>query len=576
MFVRPEDASKILRLNKFVFAGATLAIEEKAGAGSGPGKGTSSPLTGETSEAALNTRQKMTAILNRRYDSELKLLNLSALGKDPELIEMGMFTSVSTESKFFPALMKVCDLIFASPQQKREAVVSVTLASNDLLDIKAVTSLSQTFPDLKNLDLSNNQLKDLRSLSGWRWKFRHLDHLVLAGNPIEAELSTHKDEILKWYPALRILNGVQVRSEEAIVTATKGRLPLPILPASFRDELSIAENFIKQFFPAFDTDRTGLVNGYYDAQSTFSLSVNTSAPRAPDQSSGHEKMKSLTWDAYIKKSRNLMKVTHLPTKMSRANTGADAIRDTWLSLPATSHPDLLAEPNKWLIECTSLPGLPDPTGQSPGGVGGLIVTVHGEFTEIDHATAQPTQSRSFDRTFVLGPGSGIGGIRVVSDMLTLRAWGGSAAWTPESESQHATMTPSSPAPSQPQASSLPDAFGVAAPGKTEEQLAMENMVLELSRGTGMNVEYAALCLEQSGWTLESALSAFESAKVRSSNPTPHVFSNTTPSLYPGRRVTDACFYLIGQSAARGVSVNRIAGWLLGGESFIGFLTVKRR
>jgi len=516
VFVKAEDTSKILRLNTFMFAGATLAIEEKTGAGSGSGKATSSPSIDETSEAALSTRQKMTAILNRRYDSELKLLNLSALGKDSELIEMGMFTSVSTESKFFPALMKVCDLIFASSQQKREAVVSVTLASNDLLDIRVVTSLSQTFPDLKNLDLSNNQLKDLRSLSGWRWKFRHLDHLVLTGNPIEAELSTHRDEILKWYPALRILNGVQVRSDEAVAAATEGRLPLLILPASFRDELSIAENFIKQFFPAFDTDRTGLVHGYYDTQSTFSLNVNTSAPRASEQPVGHEKMKPSAWDAYIKKSRNLMKVTHLPTKMSRAHVGTDSIRDNWLSLPLTRHPDLLAEPHKWLIECNSLPGLPDPTGQSPGGVGGLIITVHGDFHEIDPATAQSTQSRSFDRTFVLGPGSGIGGIRVVSDMLTLRAWGGSAAWIPESETPHAATTPSSPSlsQSQPQPSSLPEAFGVAAPGKSEDQLAMENMVLELSRATGMNVEYAALCLEQSGWTLEAALTAFQSAKVR--------------------------------------------------------------
>jgi len=538
-----------------MFAGAALAVEEKTGAGSGSGKGISSPPVGESSEAALSTRQKMTAILNRRYNSELKLLDLSALGKDPELIEMGMFTSVSTESKFFPALMKVCDLIFASPQQKHEAVLSVTLASNDLLDIKAVTSLSQTFPDLRNLDLSNNQLKDLRSLSGWRWKFRHLNHLVLTGNPIEAEHSAHKDEILKWYPALRILNGIEVRSEEAIAAAIQGRLPLPILPASFRDEVSIAENFIKNFFPAFDTDRTGLVNGYYDAQSTFSLSVNTSAPRAPDQPVGHEKMKPLSWEAYIKKSRNLMKVTHLPTKMSRAHVGTDAIRDTWLSLPPTRHPDLLAEPHKWLIECNSLPALPDPTNQSPGGVGGLIITVHGEFLEPDAATTHPTHSRSFDRCFVLGPGAGVGGIRVVSDLLTLRAWGGSAAWTPETEPRHLTTTPSSPSQSQSQSSSLPEAFGVAAPGKSEDQLRMETMVLELSRATGMNVEYAALCLEQSGWTLDAALAAFETAKVRLSLP-PLAHAKVSSV---GNGLTDAGSDGAGEFAARGVSVDGDGG-----------------
>ncbi|KAI9873647.1 MAG: nuclear mRNA export, poly(A)+RNA binding protein, partial [Pleopsidium flavum] len=173
IFVKPEDMSRILHLNTYTFAGATLAIEERAGTA----RRTDSITTREASENTLDMRQKLTAILNRRYNSELKLLNLSSLGNDPELVKMGMFDTTSTESKFFPALMKVSDLIFNSPQQKREAVVSVTLADNMLSDIKSVTTLSQAFPDLKNLDLSNNKLKDLRSLDGWRWKFRHLDHL---------------------------------------------------------------------------------------------------------------------------------------------------------------------------------------------------------------------------------------------------------------------------------------------------------------------------------------------------------------------------------------------------------------
>ncbi len=509
-----------------MFAGAALAIEERVGSG----KQTKSPPVSEASEAVLNTRQKMTAILNRRYDSELKLLNLSSLGKDPELVEMGMFATVTTESKFFPALMKVCDLIFASAQQKRDAVVSVTLADNMLSDIKSVTSLAQTFPDLKNLDLSNNQIKDLRSIEGWRWKFRHLDHLVLTGNPIDASLPTHKDDLLKWYPALRFLNGTQVRSDEAIAAVSKGRLPLPILPASFRDEASIGETFIKEFFPAFDADRSALAHGYYDAQSTFSLNINTSAPRASEQPPGHEKMKPLAWDAYIKKSRNLLKVTHLPARMSRAYVGTAAIRDAWLSLPPTLHPDLLAEPQKWLIECHSLPGLPDPTGQSPGGVGGLTITVHGEFYELDDKSCQPNMNRSFDRTFVIGPGSGIGGIRVVSDILTLRAWGGSAAWAPEpgdigtsAQSPSPVTNPLNPQYQQPNQQNhhhqqqpellVPADFGSPAPSKSEEQVLKETMVLQLSKATGMTLEYSAMCLEQSGWSLEDAAKAFESARM---------------------------------------------------------------
>ncbi len=472
----------------------------------------------------------MTAMLNRRYDSELKLLNLSSLGKDPELVEMGMFATVTTESKFFPALMKVCDLIFASAQQKRDAVVSVTLADNMLSDIKSVTSLAQTFPDLKNLDLSNNQIKDMRSIEGWRWKFRHLDHLVLTGNPIDASLSTHQDDLLKWYPSLRFLNGTQVRSDEAIAAASKGRLPLPILSASFRDEASIGETFIKHFFPTYDADRGALAHGYYDAQSTFSLNINTSAPRASEPPPGQEKMKILAWGAYIKQSRNLLKVTHLPARMSRAYVGTAAIHDAWLSLPPTLHPDLLAEPHKWLIECHSLPGLPDPAGQSPGGVGGLIITVHGEFDELVEKSHQPHMTRSFDRTFVIGPGSGIGGIRVVSDILTLRAWGGSAAWTPEpadigalAQASSLTTDPLHPLyqqqdPQNHQQQQQPDShipadFGSPAPSKSEEQVLKEAMVLQLSQATRMTLEYSAMCLEQSGWSLEDAAKAFESARA---------------------------------------------------------------
>jgi nuclear RNA export factor len=381
----------------------------------------------------------MTAILKRRYDSELKLLNLSSLGNDPELVKMGMFSATSTESKFFPALMKVSDLIFTSPQQKREAVASVTLADNMLSDIKSVTTLSQAFPDLKNLDLSNNQLKDLRSLDGWRWKFRHLDHLVLTGNPIEAEILTYKDEILKWYPTLRILNSIQVRSDEDIAAASKGKLTIPILPLASATKPRLRE-LHQAVLPHFRYRSQRTSERLLRRTIDFFLSVNTSAPRASEQPVGHEKMKPLAWDAYIKKSRNLIKVTHLPARLSRAYVGTEAIRDLWISLPSTRHPDLLGEPQKWLIECHSLPGLPDPTGQSPGGVGGLIVMVHGEFYEIDEATGQPTMERSFDRTFVIGPGGGVGGIRVVSDILTLRAWGGSAAWVPESAEAIAAPT----------------------------------------------------------------------------------------------------------------------------------------
>ncbi|KAI9866485.1 MAG: nuclear mRNA export, poly(A)+RNA binding protein [Trichoglossum hirsutum] len=508
IYVRPEDAPKILRLNAFQFAHSTLNIERCQGASVKGGAGRHFESSDSTSE----TKQFLIGVLNRRYRVEQKLLDLSKLGTDETLIGKGFFGQDSTASKLFPALMKIADQLFTSPREKREAVFSVSLSDNELRDISTVSSLAQTFPDIKNLDLSNNNLINMRSLDGWRWRFRNLEQLVLVGNPMETLAPSYKDDILTWYPTLRILNGVQVRSDQelAALAASRaltsvGKLPIPIRAAHFLDEGQIGENFVKHFFPAYDLDRTNLANSFYDLQSTFSFSVNTSAPRAP----GGEAQKSLTWDAYIKGSRNLKKLSHLSARMARVHTGTEDIRNCWSTLPATRHPDLLSMGPKWVIECHSLPGLVDVTGQSAAGVGGLIVIVHGEFDEIDVSTGNIGTKRSFDRTFVLGPGAGIGGIRVVSDMLTLRAYGGYESFAPEDVDASTIAGSTSVVPKQPQ---IPEGLGVAMEGKSPEQLNQELMVLEMSKQTGMTLEYSHMCLREKAWDFESATKAFQDVK----------------------------------------------------------------
>ena len=495
--MRREDTSKIERLHNYQFAGAMLDIEVTH-------RQTTEPLASDADSETPNTINVLKSVLSRRYNTDAKLLDLSQLGTDPELLNIGMFSTTSRGSKFFPALMKICDSIFTTAHAKEEAIVSVSLANNALTTIASVTTLSQTFPALKNLDLSNNQLKDLSAILGWRWKFRKLDQLILNGNPIETEVPTYKDDILKWYPTLTTLNTIQIRSLEDARAAINGKLPIPVLGPSFRDEAAISENFVKQFFPAYDGDRTALVNGYYDAQSTFSISINLSAPRASETAN----QKPPSWEAYIKKSRNLTKVTHPGGRMSRLYTGTESIRDGFTTLPVTRHPDIMAEPQKWCVECHTIPGLPDPTGQSPSGVGGLMVMVHGEFTEVDVSTGQSTAIRSFDRTFVLGPGGGVGGIRVACDTLVLRPYGGHDAWRTEVEDSG-----SIPAPQAQHQIKVPAGFALPGPGKTEEQVQKEVLAVELSKGTGMTLEFSGLCLEQCGWNLEGAAASFEQAKV---------------------------------------------------------------
>jgi nuclear RNA export factor len=386
-----------------------------------------------------------------------------------------------TSSKLFPALMVVCDGLFDSWKAKRDAIVSVTLAGNALSNVTSVTTLAQTFPDLKNLDLSANNFTDLKGLESWRWKFRNLENLVLTGNPIETQKPDYHAEILKWYPKLLTLNGVQHRTAEHVAAAAEAaNSPIPISGPDFRDVGQVGENFVRQFLPLYDSDRAALLSTFYDARSLFSLSINMTAPRDRNRSAPIP-----AWAAYIPHSRNLAKISHLQPRISRRYRGSQNIQPVWSGLPATRHPDLSTQADKYLIECHPLPGLADPSSQSPRGVDGLILTIHGEFEEEVKSTEKGL--RSFSRTFILGPGAPGGSpIRVVSDMMVLRA--------------HSSLA-------------MPSNTANTAQSSNQEQKHQEMVTKQLVEKTGMTPDYAILCLAETGWDLEKASLAFNANKV---------------------------------------------------------------
>jgi nuclear RNA export factor len=471
----------IQKLSGFSFAGAELSIKP---CDSLPAR-LEKPKD-EVSKSAQETKELLRTVLATRYDANLKLLNLAALAQDPGLIQMGFFDGNTTKTKIFPALMVVCDGLFKTRTEKREAIVSVTLADNDLTDVTDVEALARTFPDIKNLDLSRNKITQLSSFNAWGSRLRDLTTLILNGNPIEPLLPTLKSDLVKKFPRLEILNGIQFRTPEEIATALEAaKYPIPLQVADFRDVAQVGETFIRQFVVLYDTNRSALLTNFYDAESTLSIAINMTAPRDPKQGSPIP-----PWAAYTKFSRNLVKINNLPTQMSRLHRGSQAINTVWSSLPATRHPDLQTQPEKYIIECHPLPGLVDPNGQSPHGVDGLIITMHGEFEE---ANDKPGQAlRSFSRTFVLGPG-GSGGpvIRVISDMMTLRAWGPLPVPRP-------TLTPA--------------AVPIVTPALTEQQK-QEAFAQQLVQKTGLNLQYAILCLTETGWDLEKAFAAFNDNRV---------------------------------------------------------------
>ncbi|KAJ5964113.1 Nuclear transport factor 2 Eukaryote [Penicillium vulpinum] len=511
-FVRPDLAGHMLRINNNVFAGAHVTVEAYTAATALENE-LAAADTGPNSTTDIKTR--MTTILGKRFFPATKLLDLSKMLDDPDMDSVEFLNTASTKSKFFPALMKVWEMGFKTTAERLEAVESVSLAGNKLSNINPVTTLAQSFPDIQYLDLSDNNLKNSQAMIGWRWKFRNLIFLDLTGNEISSD-PTFKDTMLKWYPKLQTLNNVQVRTPEEV--AAQKKTPIPILPPHFIDESQVGENFVRAFFPGYDNDRNSLVSSVYDDESTFSLNVNTTATRAGQT-------ETAGWGEYIRKSRNLDKISHLSARMSRSFKGVEKIREVFNSLPPTRHPDLIAKAEQWLIECHPVPHLPDPTGQSPTGVGGLSLMVHGQLEE---SVGGKIELRSFDRTFIIGPGNTPGGIRVISEVFSLRAYGGHEAWSPEIQAlsqipQVAVPGPVlTPSPAPPAAAApggnVAEGYGLPRPGKSDAQLQQEQMVIQMSEKSGMTFEYSEMALAGNGWNVELAWKNFEQLKATNALP----------------------------------------------------------
>ena len=176
--------------------------------------------------------------------------------------------------------------------------------------------------------------------------------------------------------------------------------------------------------------------------------------------------------------------THGASIINKLFIGTQKIREAWQSLPRAKHD--VSDSKLWVFDIWPVQGLPDVNNPSNlDGVGGLIATVHGEYEEVADGGKVPLK-RSFDRTFTLAPGRGPMNLRVVNDMMVVRAWGGSDAWAPE----------------------LPVYTPV-----NEEEVVKQAKIAELRRRTGLNAEYAELCMMETGWDWDGAYTAFERAKV---------------------------------------------------------------
>ncbi|TID19227.1 hypothetical protein CANINC_003797 [Pichia inconspicua] len=503
-----READDLVKCTGLKFAGQTLHIRivDDLGMGNNP-------------SSATNTIELLKNFLLSRYNPQIKMLDLQNLQNDPTLVQNGLFDSANLTSKFFPALMKVAST------QKLD-VESVNLSNNNIDDhSKWLSELGLQFPDVKNIALANNNIKKVDFFDRLKNKFNSLRELIITNNPLAQDFPSVQ-KIISFFPRLVMIDGNQVRDESKIASI----LTFPVKSTNMffeTEELSkIATNFLSSYFNYWDTNRTELIS-LYSPQSQFSFQCDSSVITDYNANSSGD-----LWNNYTPQSRNLKRVSNEKSRMARLFIGPEHILAAFKCLPKSRH-SLAINPNDYAIETISFPAL-----------GGMMITIHGDFDEVDQPEQQFQDStnksfnnnsryrnnsrnsfrkgilekRGFDRTFIVVPGPN-GAFIVASDMLCVKQYSNRKPW------HHSDLQQFLPVASVPSAlpttsstplnlisgvnssSSVLPPDVVARLNSTQQQL-----VLKVMQETRLKLEFALMLCEQSNWDYNIAGQNFANSK----------------------------------------------------------------
>lgn len=543
-FVKSEkDANDLLTWSGVKFAGQSLKMKKSNDLKSG---GVSVSVSGPGSipgSTGNNTIETITNFLKSRYQPDIKLLNLLSVQQDPGLASTGFFASISTTSKFFPALMKIAGDL-------KLDVTSVDLSNNNLNDLTTISSLAHTFPLLKNLSLLNNNFNRLKTFESWKHKLNFLRELIIFGNPLVNTTNPNdalniKVELMKTFPRLIVLNGEILRNEEALNNLLTFPFPPP-QPMFFQDGdiQNVSTSFVANYFKLWDTDRSGLMV-LYQNESQFSMQVDSAHPHTTTISAAKvgpsSHISGPDFGYYIPQSRNLTRVSSAKARFSRVATGPEQIFKHFSQLPKTRH-DLMTKPEIFSMESSRFPHL-----------NGIMITLHGSFDELsapDNLDAVNNQSqgssrnrygynqqknkkiilgpKNFDRTFIIIPTLN-GSMIVASDLLLIRPFNGPEPWndTRDPAQSQSNVPPSLPGQTNPSPSPAPGIPGVANPSpipiptptaadlppeiKANFNIQQQEILVRILLETKLNLQYGIMLCEQSNWDYQQASMNFKNS-----------------------------------------------------------------
>ncbi|KAJ3311808.1 nuclear mRNA export, poly(A)+RNA binding protein [Blyttiomyces sp. JEL0837] len=448
--------------------------------------------------------------------------------------------SVET-GKLGPVICKLIGQLFPD-------VLTVSFQTNRLSSLKPFQTLSQWCPLVQNLSFRDNLLQSYRDIEGLKGSdMTNLRELMLTGNPVrEREVkraggeADYRNKIKQMFPSIQILDQQDYEEEISLpgIGTTAETNFTEYEKGSFMDSVVTADtvqDFILKYFNLFDKNRGALSDLYADG-AFFSLAVNSMARKRMPHQTGR---RFENYDGWTPINRNHVTVKDMRKRMDFLASGPTAIIQAFGRLPTTLHP-VYSAPEKKMFVADAFQ-LPVANGVI------LVLTIHGEFNEVDVSRAAmagwqysilndtlTVRHWAQDRVWVdlpLSPmsasptngplvGSVNAGARRPKGMTGVDStpnMGGAPAAAPAPTGTMSLMGPTpAAAPAGPPmlTGALPNDGNILAALKNGFGLddAKHNLVLQLAQATGLNYQFACRCLTQTQWDPSAAMNAFSQVR----------------------------------------------------------------
>ncbi|CAH0560511.1 unnamed protein product [Brassicogethes aeneus] len=322
-----------------------------------------------TKDVKINVSSNISTVLEKRFCTPTKYLNLENFHKDPELTE------------FCPlAQPKIMYFVLHLAQSLRPK--KVNMANNGIKSLAPLETL--TGHNIEFLNLRDNKIEDLNDLKALK-NYVSLKELVLDNNPLCETVNNpynYISAVRGLCPTVKKLDGIMVQKNFNVIP--------PVQRNYFCDSsgLDLISRFIEYYFTIYDSGDRRNLRDLYDKDAFFSLSwwYNSFQTR------------TTKWSHYKMLSRNIKQLSDMSKLSNTLFTKHHIIDTVFTNLPPTEH-----DPYSFTVDLIHY---------TPACA---IVAVCGLFREFEEIGGVPSLTYHFSRTFVLKENHG--SMMIVNEMM---------------------------------------------------------------------------------------------------------------------------------------------------------------